>query len=177
MGTGRARGVSSGRRWGRRKEMEGILLAPRAGGPGCRVSAAFLPRSEKVVGPAWGAEQDFREGLEREKPARIAGGKSREKRLKRATEDSRLQGPFSETIHWRGNWSCRLQRRGDGRGCFVLFGGRNLQSWRAHCSRSPGSGLRQPHTPPQPPDPDLVQPLPRLGLGLFFPQPGAWGLI
>lgn len=36
-----------------------------------------------------------REGPEGEKPDRIPGGKSREKRLKRATEDLRLQGPFS----------------------------------------------------------------------------------
>ena len=36
------------------------------------------------------------EGLEEEKPTRIPGGKLREERLKRETEDLRLQGPFSE---------------------------------------------------------------------------------
>lgn len=62
MGTGRARGVSSGKRWGRRKEMEGILLALRAGAAGWRVSAAFLPRRGKVVGPAWGVGAGFQGG-------------------------------------------------------------------------------------------------------------------
>lgn len=46
--------------------------------------------------------------MEGEKPARMPGGKSREKRLKRATEDLRLQGLFSESVHWRGNWRCLL---------------------------------------------------------------------
>lgn len=36
------------------------------------------------------------EGLEEEKPTKIPGGKLREERLKRGTEDLRLQGPFSE---------------------------------------------------------------------------------
>lgn len=40
LGTGRTRGVFPGRRWGGRKEMEGILFALRAGAAGWRVSAA-----------------------------------------------------------------------------------------------------------------------------------------